>query len=229
MIQQTIALLHWFRRLLIRWEIRDDIHEASMALAAAIIFWRQAGPASRHDQLLSRCTCRQASAGQPSRLNASLRVWGEQAGADVADDVGGQVAEVVPADLAALAWFGVDWFSGPPGSGEEHSDAGLAVRVGVAALGLVAAAGPSDPRQRIAALDGPGLGALLRHVWGLSGITRPELSIRVGPLARWLEDATQAQLAQALAVTWAVTGTGELFASTGRNVVKHADLLGSVY
>ncbi|MFC5835943.1 IS5 family transposase, partial [Nonomuraea insulae] len=29
-IEQTIALLHWFRRLRIRWEIRDDIHEAFM-------------------------------------------------------------------------------------------------------------------------------------------------------------------------------------------------------
>ncbi|WP_433367872.1 hypothetical protein [Streptosporangium sp. CA-115845] len=27
-VEQTIALLHWFRRLLTRWEIRDDIHEA---------------------------------------------------------------------------------------------------------------------------------------------------------------------------------------------------------
>jgi hypothetical protein len=29
-VEQTIALLHWFRRLRIRWEIRDDIHEAFM-------------------------------------------------------------------------------------------------------------------------------------------------------------------------------------------------------
>jgi hypothetical protein len=35
-IGQTIALLHWFRRLRIRWEIRDDIHEAFMTLAAII-------------------------------------------------------------------------------------------------------------------------------------------------------------------------------------------------
>ncbi|MFC5828634.1 hypothetical protein [Nonomuraea insulae] len=28
-IPRTIALLHWFRRLRIRWEIRDDIHEPS--------------------------------------------------------------------------------------------------------------------------------------------------------------------------------------------------------
>jgi hypothetical protein len=40
-IEQTIALLHWFRRLRIRWEIRDDIHEAFMTLAAAIIRWRR--------------------------------------------------------------------------------------------------------------------------------------------------------------------------------------------
>jgi hypothetical protein len=40
MIERTIALLHWFRRLRIRWEIRDDIHEAFMTLAAVIICWR---------------------------------------------------------------------------------------------------------------------------------------------------------------------------------------------
>ncbi|AJT69831.1 hypothetical protein T261_8236 [Streptomyces lydicus] len=28
----AIALLHWFRRLRIRWEIRDDIHHAFVAL-----------------------------------------------------------------------------------------------------------------------------------------------------------------------------------------------------
>ncbi|GAA4083341.1 hypothetical protein GCM10022214_48650 [Actinomadura miaoliensis] len=27
-VERTIGLLHWFRRLRIRWEIRDDIHEA---------------------------------------------------------------------------------------------------------------------------------------------------------------------------------------------------------
>jgi Transposase DDE domain len=40
-IEQTIALLHWFRRLRIRWEIRDDIHEAFMTLASTIICWRR--------------------------------------------------------------------------------------------------------------------------------------------------------------------------------------------
>ncbi|MFD0692463.1 IS5/IS1182 family transposase, partial [Actinomadura fibrosa] len=36
-VERTIAILHWFRRLRIRWEIRDDIHETFMTLAAAII------------------------------------------------------------------------------------------------------------------------------------------------------------------------------------------------
>jgi hypothetical protein len=34
-VEQSIALLHWFRRLRIRWEIRDDIHEAFLSLACA--------------------------------------------------------------------------------------------------------------------------------------------------------------------------------------------------
>jgi hypothetical protein len=34
MTGQTTALLHWFRRLRIRREIRDDIHQAFMPLAA---------------------------------------------------------------------------------------------------------------------------------------------------------------------------------------------------
>ncbi|SDH49688.1 hypothetical protein [Nonomuraea jiangxiensis] len=41
MIEQTIALLPWFRRLRIRWEIRDDIHETFMTFAAGIICWRR--------------------------------------------------------------------------------------------------------------------------------------------------------------------------------------------
>jgi hypothetical protein len=40
-VEQTIALLHWFRRLRVRWEIRDDIHEAFLSLAGAIICWRR--------------------------------------------------------------------------------------------------------------------------------------------------------------------------------------------
>ena len=40
-IEQSIALLHWFRRLRIRWEIRDDIHEAFLSIGCAIICWRR--------------------------------------------------------------------------------------------------------------------------------------------------------------------------------------------
>jgi transposase len=40
-VEQTFALLHWFRRLRIRWEIRDDIHEAFLKLACALICWRR--------------------------------------------------------------------------------------------------------------------------------------------------------------------------------------------
>jgi transposase len=40
-VEQTFALLHWFRRLRIRWEIRDNIHEAFLRLACAIICFRR--------------------------------------------------------------------------------------------------------------------------------------------------------------------------------------------
>jgi hypothetical protein len=40
-VEQSLALLHWFRRLRIRWEIRDDIHEAFLSLACSIICWRR--------------------------------------------------------------------------------------------------------------------------------------------------------------------------------------------
>jgi hypothetical protein len=43
-VEQTFALLHAFRRLRIRWEVRADIHEAFLKLACALICWRH--PAS---------------------------------------------------------------------------------------------------------------------------------------------------------------------------------------
>jgi hypothetical protein len=36
-VEQTFALPHWFRRLRIRWEIRDDIHEAFLRLACGLL------------------------------------------------------------------------------------------------------------------------------------------------------------------------------------------------
>ena len=37
----AVALLRWFRRLRIRWEIRDDIHQAFVTLGCAMICWRR--------------------------------------------------------------------------------------------------------------------------------------------------------------------------------------------
>ncbi|WP_370879812.1 IS5 family transposase [Streptosporangium brasiliense] len=40
-VEQPFALLHHFRRLRIRWEIRDDIHEAFLSFGCALICWRR--------------------------------------------------------------------------------------------------------------------------------------------------------------------------------------------
>lgn len=40
-VERTLALLHWFRRLRIRWERRSEIHEAFLHLGCALICWRR--------------------------------------------------------------------------------------------------------------------------------------------------------------------------------------------
>nr|WP_107393290.1 IS5 family transposase [Streptomyces agglomeratus] len=40
-VERTFAHPHWFRRLRIRWEVRDDIHEAFLSLACSLICWRR--------------------------------------------------------------------------------------------------------------------------------------------------------------------------------------------
>jgi hypothetical protein len=45
-MQRHFALLHRFRRLRIRWEIRDDIREAFLGLARDIMCWRRLGKLS---------------------------------------------------------------------------------------------------------------------------------------------------------------------------------------
>lgn len=40
-VERAFAHLHWFRRLRIRWEIRDDIHHAFVTLGCAVICWRR--------------------------------------------------------------------------------------------------------------------------------------------------------------------------------------------
>jgi transposase len=43
-VEGTIALLRWFRRLRIRWEIRDGIHHAFVTLGCGVICWRRLKP-----------------------------------------------------------------------------------------------------------------------------------------------------------------------------------------
>jgi transposase len=40
-VEHAFALLHWFRRLRIRWERRDDIHEAFLNIGCSLICWRR--------------------------------------------------------------------------------------------------------------------------------------------------------------------------------------------
>jgi hypothetical protein len=40
-VERSIAWLHGYRRLRIRWECRADIHEALLTLACCLICWRQ--------------------------------------------------------------------------------------------------------------------------------------------------------------------------------------------
>lgn len=39
-VERTISWLHGFRRLRVRYERRDDMHEAFMSLACAVICWK---------------------------------------------------------------------------------------------------------------------------------------------------------------------------------------------
>jgi len=40
-VEQTLALLHQFRRLRVRYDRRDDVHEAFMSLGCSVICWRR--------------------------------------------------------------------------------------------------------------------------------------------------------------------------------------------
>ncbi|WP_413105525.1 transposase [Streptomyces sp. Inha503] len=46
-VERAFAQLHWFRRLRILWEIRDDIHEAVLTLGRALIRWRRLSQQAR--------------------------------------------------------------------------------------------------------------------------------------------------------------------------------------
>jgi hypothetical protein len=61
-VEGAIALLHWFRRLRSRWEIRDDIHHAFVTLGCAVICWRRL-----HTALLLRVRAGDRPRGWPAR------------------------------------------------------------------------------------------------------------------------------------------------------------------
>ncbi len=46
-VEQTIALLHQYRRLAVRWERRVDIHYGFLDLASAMLCWRRLGNQTR--------------------------------------------------------------------------------------------------------------------------------------------------------------------------------------
>ena len=40
-VEQTLALLHQFRRLRLRYDRRDDVHESFLSLGCSVICWRR--------------------------------------------------------------------------------------------------------------------------------------------------------------------------------------------
>ncbi|MCZ0984616.1 hypothetical protein [Streptomyces diastatochromogenes] len=40
-VEQTIALLHQFKRLVVRWERRIELHDSFLSLACSLICWRR--------------------------------------------------------------------------------------------------------------------------------------------------------------------------------------------
>lgn len=124
------------------------------------------------------------------------------------------------ADAAVSAWWKAH------GGGRDEIPLGV-----VAALALITQANPAgpDPARPILGADRDEIAALLRHIWALFAITRPELSIRVGPFATWLDNPTSTQLDGARATAQAVVKAGQLTVTGNRELVCKVDLLGHVY
>jgi hypothetical protein len=124
------------------------------------------------------------------------------------------------ADAAASAWW--------KAHGGSRDEIPLGV---VAALALTTQADPAGPgpAKLILGADRDEIAALLRHIWALFAITRPELSIRVGPFAAWLDDPTSAQLDGARATAQSVVKAGHLTVTGNRELGCEVDLLGYVY
>lgn len=124
------------------------------------------------------------------------------------------------ADAVAAVWW-------TAGGGD---DVGIPLGV-VAALSLAAASGQPERAfaDWVAGLGPDGFASFLARVWGLFAITRPELSIRVGPLARWLgEENTKPRRIAAFGTAGALLDAGA-FTADERPQLLGADLLGCVY
>jgi hypothetical protein len=124
------------------------------------------------------------------------------------------------AEAAASAWW------------KAHGGSTDAIPLGVvAALALMTQADPAgpDPAKLILGADRDEIADLLRHIWTLFAITRPELSIRTGPLAAWLDNPARAQLDGAHATAHAVVKAGQLTLTGDRDLAREVDLLGHVY
>jgi len=124
------------------------------------------------------------------------------------------------AEAAATAWWKVH--------GGSRDEIPLGV---VAALALTTQADPvgPDPAKLILGAGRDDIADLLRHIWTLFAIARPELCIRVGPFAAWLDDPTSAQLDGAQATAQAVVKAGQLSLTGDRHLACEVDLLGHVY
>lgn len=124
------------------------------------------------------------------------------------------------AEAATSAWW------------KAHGGSMDAIPLGVvAALALMTQADPvgPDPAKLILGADRDEIADLLRHIWTMFAIARPELSIRTGPFAAWLDNPASAQLDGAHATAHAVVKAGQLALTGDRALAREVDLLGHVY
>lgn len=126
------------------------------------------------------------------------------------------------AAAAERAWHGA-------GAG---TDEGACVGM-IAALALLGQADPQgpDPRDQILDLGDEEIAQLLREVWRLFTISRPELAMRCGPFGEWLnaEPLDRHLLGGAGAVVRAAVTSGLLELTLDLEVSRQVDLLGVLY
>jgi hypothetical protein len=130
-------------------------------------------------------------------------------------DPGTRAARI--AEAAASAWWKAHR------SGRDEIPLGV-----VEALALMTPA-DADPAGLILDADRGEIAELLRHVWRMFAVIRPELSIRTGPFAAWLDNPSGEQLDGAQAVARAAVDSGQLSLTGDRDRVCEVDLLGYAY